>query len=203
MAKNLLLILKCWTASWWQRKTKERRASGILKVRHVLPGHHYMASSNYDYNLSAYQQSDRDWNNSTHMVPSFSVTPGLPDSNAYMKPSPSPLPDQQSAGSITPPNNDYNYHYNMQTGNNDHGKSCQYLVSPIILLRTLFSSLVNIYLPSGIIPIHMWRCSMPGAVLINNSVSSDWLRRSWKEQLPPEQWRNTYQTASSLPFGTD
>ncbi|KAL0280723.1 UNVERIFIED_CONTAM: hypothetical protein PYX00_001940 [Menopon gallinae] len=85
-------------------------------------GHHYMASPNYDYNLSAYQQSDRDWNNSAHMVPSFSVTPGLPDTNAYMKPSPSPLPDQQSAGSITPPNNDYNYHYsNLQTGNNDHG----------------------------------------------------------------------------------
>lgn len=80
-----------------------------------------MASQTYDYNLSAYQPNERDWNNTAHMVASFSVGSALSEPNAYMKPSPSPLPDQQSAGSITPPNNDYGYHYNIQTAT-DHGK---------------------------------------------------------------------------------
>ncbi|KAK6627252.1 hypothetical protein RUM44_009729 [Polyplax serrata] len=82
-------------------------------------GHHYMAPQTYDYNISAYQQNERDWNNPAHMVASFSVGSSLPEANSYMKPSPSPLPDQQSAGSITPPNNDYGYPYNIQAGN-DH-----------------------------------------------------------------------------------
>lgn len=82
-----------------------------------------MASPSYDYNISAYQQSERDWNNGTHMVASFSVGPGMAaDANAYMKPSPSPLPDQQSAGSTTPPNTEFVYHYNMQPTNSDHGE---------------------------------------------------------------------------------
>lgn len=81
-----------------------------------------MASPSYDYNLSAYQQGERDWNNPTHMVTSFAVGTAMPDANAYMKPSPSPLPDQQSAGSITPPNNEYSYHYNMQSAS-DHGEA--------------------------------------------------------------------------------
>ena len=86
-----------------------------------------MTPQAYDYNL--YQQNDRDWNNAAaaaHMVASFSVGSAFSsEQNAYMKPSPSPLPDQQSAGSITPPNNDYSYHYNVQT-NNEHSECIVY-----------------------------------------------------------------------------
>ena len=79
-----------------------------------------MASPSYDYNLP-YQQGERDWNNSAHMVTGFSVN-SMPETNAYMKPSPSPLPDQQSVGSSTPPNNEFVYSYNMQPTSSDHGK---------------------------------------------------------------------------------
>lgn len=82
-----------------------------------VSGHHYMASPGYEYNI-AYQSGEREWSNAAMVAAGFSVPPISNDQNGYMKPSLSPMPDQN--GTATPPSNEY-YHYNMQ--NTDHGKS--------------------------------------------------------------------------------